>query len=143
VATKASFRSAFKKRRCLIPASGFLEWAKLGAKKQPYHFRRKDHAPIALAGLWECWESPEGEVVESCSIITTAANDLVAPMHDRMPVILGPEHFDQWLDPAYQDVKGLEALLVPYPAELMEAIAVSTLVNSPKNDRPECLEPAA
>jgi putative SOS response-associated peptidase YedK len=143
VADKPAFRSAFRRRRCLIPASGFLEWAKLGKVKQPYHFRRKDHAPLALAGLWECWESPEGEVIESCTIITTAANELVAPMHDRMPVILDPADFDRWLDLAYQQVDGLTPLLVPYPAEVMEAVAVSPLVNSPKNDGPECLMPVA
>jgi putative SOS response-associated peptidase YedK len=94
-------------------------------------------------GLWECWESPEGEVIESCSIITTAANELVAPMHDRMPVILDPADFDRWLDLEYQQVDALMPLLVPYPAYLMEAVAISPLVNLPKNDGPECLMPVA
>jgi putative SOS response-associated peptidase YedK len=125
------------------PDSGFLEGAKRGRTKQQYHFRRKDHEPLALAGLWECWESPEGEVIETCSIITTTANELVAPLHDRMPVILAPADFDRWLDPEYQRVDGLTPLLVPYPAEALEAVAVSPLVNSPKNDGPECLAPVA
>ncbi len=143
VAEKPAYRAAFRKRRCLIPASGFLEWAKLGRVKQPYHFRRRDGGPIAFAGLWECWESPDGELVESCSIITTEANGLVAPLHDRMPVLIDPADFDLWLDPACQRAEDLAPLLRPYPAEAMEAVAVSPLVNSPKNDDPECLAPVA
>jgi putative SOS response-associated peptidase YedK len=142
VATKPSFRAAFKKRRCLIVADGFYEWMFAGTKtKKPYHFRMRDLAPFALAGLWEEWHSPEGEVIESCCVITTTANAVLAPVHDRMPVILPPESYARWLDPAYDRVEGLLPLLVPYPADAMESFPVSTTVNSPKYDGPECLEP--
>jgi putative SOS response-associated peptidase YedK len=143
VATKPAFRSAFKRRRCLIPADGFLEWQKLSAKKkQPYHIRLRDESVFTFAGLWECWHPPEGEPVETCTIVTTEANDLVRPLHDRMPVILDGGDRDAWLAPDAEAVL-LQPLLRPFPAELMEAVAVSTLVNSPKNDLPECLEPLA
>jgi putative SOS response-associated peptidase YedK len=105
---------------------------------------RRDHAPISRAGLCKCWESPDGEGIESCTILTTAANKLVAPPHDRMPGLLDPADFDRWLDPAAcQRPADLAPLLRPYPAEAMEAVAVSPLVNSPKNDGPECLAPVA
>jgi putative SOS response-associated peptidase YedK len=144
VAAKPAFRSAFRRRRCLLPADGFLEWAKAGPRKQPYHFRRPDAGPFALAGLWERWQPPGGaEPVETCTVLTTAANELVAPFHDRMPVILAPADFARWLDPGYDRAEGLKPLLKPYPAEALVAVAVNPLVNSPKNDRPECLHPAA
>lgn len=143
VAEKPAFRSAFRRRRCLIVADGFFEWAKYGPRKQPYHFRLRSREPFAFAGLWEAWTDPDGEVIETCSVITTEANAVVAPAHDRMPVILPPEHFDRWLDPEYQRVEGLMPLLQPYPDEPMEAVAVSTKVNSPRNEGPELLEPDA
>jgi putative SOS response-associated peptidase YedK len=142
VAEKPAFRSAFRKRRCLVVADGFFEWVRNGSKKQPYHFRLRSHEPFGFAGLYESWTGPLGEVIETCSIITAEANGVVAPVHDRMPVILPPEYFDRWLDPAYQRVEGLTPLLRPYPGELMESVAVSTLVNSPRNEGPMLIEPA-
>ncbi len=98
VATKPSFRSAFKNRRCLIPATGFYEWAKVGKAKLPHHFHLKDSELFAFAGLWECWRPPDGDPLESCTIVTTEANKLVTPFHDRMPVILPAKSHDEWLD---------------------------------------------
>jgi putative SOS response-associated peptidase YedK len=142
VAIKPSFQELLRHRRCLIPASGFYEWAKSGGRKQPYLFRLRDGGPFAFAGLWDVWEGPAGKV-PSCAVITTAANELVAPLHDRMPVILPPDQFGLWLDRAVTDPAALLPLLKPYPAELMEAVAVNTRVNSARNEGPECIEPAA
>jgi putative SOS response-associated peptidase YedK len=142
VADKPSFRDALRHRRCLIPTSGFYEWAKDGGRRQPYLFRMKDGSPFALAGLWDVWDGPKGRV-PSCAVITTAANGLVAPVHDRMPVILPPEDFGTWLDPAVTDPAELLPLLKPFPAGLMEAVAVGPRVNSTRNDDPGCAEPAA
>jgi putative SOS response-associated peptidase YedK len=144
VATKPSFRAAFKRRRCLVVADGFYEWMLAGTKKKrPYHFRLKDRSLIGFAGLWEERHSPEGEVVESCCIITTAANELVAAVHERMPVILPPGSYTRWLDPANETADSLLPLLVPYPASEMESFPVSAAVNSVKTDGPECLAPVA
>jgi putative SOS response-associated peptidase YedK len=144
VATKPSFRAAFKKRRCLVVADGFYEWMLAGTKKkQPYDFRLKDHSLIGFAGLWEEWHSPEGEVVESCCIITTAANELVATVHERMPVILPPDSYPRWLDPGNESADDLLPLLVPYPAAAMKSFPASAAVNSVKTDGPECLAPVA
>lgn len=140
VAEKPAYRAAFRRRRCLIAADGFYEWKPDTPKKQPYHIRLKGGAPFAFAGLWERWER-EGNAIESCTIIVTTANELVATIHDRMPVILPPVHYDRWLDPRLHDPEALKPLLRPYPAGEMEAWRVSTLVNSPKNDRPELIEP--
>ena len=131
------------KRRCLIPADGFYEWlAVAGSKtKQPFCFRPGDGRPWAFAGLWERWEGPEGPV-ESCAILTTEANELVRPVHDRMPVILPRQHWAAWLDPQLHDAAGLVPLLRPYPADAMRAYPVGALVSNPRNDRPECLSPA-
>lgn len=141
VATKPSFRSAFKSRRCLIPADGFLEWQKTGEKtKQPFYIRlAKDH-PFAFAGLWEHWEGPDSSVVDSCTIITTDANETLRPIHDRMPVILQDDEYDRWLDPKCDDPS---KLLKSYPAEEMTAFPVSTLVNSPRNESAACIDPVA
>lgn len=140
VAEKPSFRSAFKRRRCLILADGFYEWKKTGAKtKQPYFVHLKDDQPFAFAGLWEYWER-DGEVIESCTILTTDANALMKPMHDRMPVILPDHVYDEWLDPDNQATGDLPNLLKPYPTDEMAAHPVSTYVNSPKNQGPECTE---
>ncbi|NUP95079.1 MAG: SOS response-associated peptidase, partial [Planctomycetaceae bacterium] len=119
VAEKPSFRSAFKRRRCLVPASGFYEWRAEGGRKQPYYIYAADGAPLAIAGLWEHWEGPEGDVVESCTLLTTEANDLVRPIHDRMPVFLPPAAFADWLDPDIDQPGPLLALLAPYPAAAM------------------------
>lgn len=140
VAEKPSFRSAFKKRRCLIPADGFFEWQKTGGKtKQPFFIGLRDDQPFALAGLWERWEKgPEGPV-ESCTVLTTSPNELLAEIHDRMPVILPEATWDLWLDPEIQDAIALQSLLVPFPADEMQCYPVSTVVNSPRNDVPECI----
>jgi putative SOS response-associated peptidase YedK len=138
-ATKPSFRSAFRQRRCLIPADGFYEWQKSDGKKQPHFFHLKDDKPFAFAGLWEHWER-EGEIIESCTILTTEANELLRAVHDRMPVILGTSDHDRWLDPAVQKAEMIEPLLRPYPAEAMTSYPVSTQVNNPRNENPKCLE---
>jgi putative SOS response-associated peptidase YedK len=142
VATKPSFRSAFKSRPCLIPADGFFEWQKTGEKtKQPFYIRLAKDRPFAFAGLWERWESTDSAVVESCVIITTDANDALRPLHDRMPVILPDDKYDRWIDPKIGDPATLQGLLKPYPADEMTAYPVSTFVNNPRNESPRCLEP--
>jgi putative SOS response-associated peptidase YedK len=144
VAEKPSFRYAFKHRRCLIPTNGFYEWQKLEgskSKKQPYFISLQNNDPFVFAGLWERWESKEGDILETCTILTTEANELMAPIHDRMPVILQLEDCDRWLDPDFQQVDKLQKLLKPHPAAAMQAYPVSIRVNSPKNDSPECSQP--
>ena len=149
VAEKPSFRSAYRRRRCLIPADGFYEWQRLGKIRQPWLFGLRDGAPFALAGLWERWTVPEGaeltgslaelgagDPVETCTILTTAANETVAPVHGRMPVILPRDACDPWL--AGEDVS-----LAPYAPDAMTAHPVSTLVNRPANDEPRCVEPVS
>ncbi len=141
LAQKPAFRAAFRRRRCLIPADGFFEWKKAGKTKQPYFIARKDGRPMALAGLWEHWESPDGSVIESFTIITTEPNELVRALHNRMPAIIPEEAIDLWLAPD-ADLKALQTLLLtPYPADLLDAWLVSTLVNSPANDDPGLIEP--
>jgi len=140
---KPAFRTAFKFRRCLVPASGFYEWEVLGGKKIPRYFRLKDGAPMVFAGLWESWQAPDGASIESCTILTTAANSLVEPLHLRMPVILHPGDFSLWLDRNLTDPGKLKGLFLPCPAEGMEGWTVSTLANSVKNDHPELIESVA
>jgi putative SOS response-associated peptidase YedK len=142
VATKPAFRHAFKAKRCLVVVDAFYEWRKLDGRKQPHLIHLKDDRPFAFAGLWESWNKG-GEPIESCTIITTEANELMAPIHDRMPVIVPRSAYDLWLDPAVKDPKRLQPLLVPFPADEMDAYPVSTLVNSPKNDVAQCIEPVA
>jgi putative SOS response-associated peptidase YedK len=141
-ADKPTFRHAMRKRRCLIPADGFYEWMRQGKARQPFCFRLLDDRPFAFAGLWERSEGPAGPV-ETCCILTTEANELVRPAHDRMPVMLERPYFEQWLDRAEQDAEALAWMLRPYRADAMRAYPVSPLVNSPKNDDARCLEPAA
>jgi putative SOS response-associated peptidase YedK len=142
VADKPSFRSAFKSRRCLIPADGFYEWQKAGAKKQPYYVTLRTGGPFAFAGLWERWHGGDGEGdVQSCSIVTTDANELMRPLHDRMPAILDPSDYAAWLDPTPRPKEELLALLRPFPSEAMQAVPVSTTVNNPRNQGPRCIEP--
>lgn len=140
VAEKPAFRSAFKQRRCLIIADGFYEWQQQGKKKQPFYCRMNDGHPFAFAGLWEHWEGAEGEVIDSCTIVTTEANELMHPIHDRMPVILAPKDYDLWLDPKAQKSDLLQPLLHPYSSQEMTAYPVSTQVNKPSNDCPECIK---
>jgi putative SOS response-associated peptidase YedK len=138
-ATKPAFRSALKRRRCLIPADGFYEWRAEGKKKQPLYIRRKDGQPMAFAGLWESWER-EAEIVESCTILTTEANALMSEFHHRMPVILDPKDFDVWLDPSLEDAADVAYLLKPSPSEDLEYYPVDLMVNSPRNNSPQCIE---
>jgi putative SOS response-associated peptidase YedK len=140
VATKPTYRQAFKQRRCLIPANGFFEWHKLDHGKQPYYIHLKDKRLMAFAGLWEHWEK-EGQIIESCSIIVTTANSLMTEIHDRMPVILKPEDYAIWLDPNLQDAKTLQSLLEPYPASEMTIYPIGTEVNSPRHNHPDLLTP--
>jgi putative SOS response-associated peptidase YedK len=133
VAEKPAFRSAIKHRRCLIIADGFYEWQPQGKKKQPYYFQMANNEPFAIAGLWENWRSPAAENAEnivSCSIITTAANETVQPVHDRMPVILSEGDWEQWLDSSINNSQQVLPLLKPYASDAMKANAVSTIVNS-------------
>jgi putative SOS response-associated peptidase YedK len=140
VATKPAFRQAFKSRRCLVVADGFYEWQKCGRQKQPYYIRLKDDRPFGFAGLWERW-SRAGQTVDSCAIITTEANELVSPIHNRMPVIVPPEAYDLWLSPQAEELELLQALLRPYRASEMLAYPVDSRVNSTKCDEPACLGP--
>jgi putative SOS response-associated peptidase YedK len=141
VAEKPSYRKAFRERRCLILADGFYEWQKTDNGKQPFYIRMEDESPFALAGLWESWRN--GREIRSCTIITTAPNELAAPIHNRMPVILDPEDYEMWLDPDFDERDPLTSLLKPYPADVMEAYPVSRRVNKPSNNEPGVIEPAA
>lgn len=141
IATKPSFRTAFKRRRCLIPADGFYEWKKgEGKTKQPFYIRLKKDYPFAFAGLWEHWEGPDNSTIDSCTIMTTDANETLRPLHDRMPVILHEEDYDRWLDPK-TDPTQLGELLKPYPPEEMTAFPISTFVNNARNESAQCIEP--
>jgi putative SOS response-associated peptidase YedK len=142
VAEKPAFRESFSKRRCLIPADGFYEWQKLPKGKLPHYIFRVDDAPLALAGLWSSWRDPDsGDRILSCTIITGEPNQLVAGIHDRMPVILGEDKWSAWLDRNSTDKDGLGSLLTVQPHERMAEHPVSTLVNSVANNLPECVEP--
>jgi len=145
LAEKPSFRNAYKRRRCLVLADGMYEWSKTKnrGKKQPTYIHLKSRQPFAMAGLWETWQSPEGATILSCTIITTTPNELVAPLHHRMAVILPTTAYAQWLSADEQPPLLLDELLQPYPAEEMAAYPVSTMVNSPKQDTPACIEPLA
>jgi putative SOS response-associated peptidase YedK len=142
-ATKPSFRAAFKYRRCIVPADGFYEWQKVNGRKQPYFVHMKHDGPFGIAGLWERWEGPDGSVIESATLLTTGPNELMKPLHNRMPVILHPDDYELWLDPSVKQSPLLDALLKPFPAEEMDAFPVSTYVNSPQFDEPLCVEPIA
>jgi putative SOS response-associated peptidase YedK len=139
VAEKPSFRSAVKTRRCLIPADGFYEWVRTDSGKQPHFIRFADARPFAFAGLWERWHKGEGGPLDTCTIITTTPNELISDLHDRMPVILPQSLYDVWLNPAPMTPERLQEVLVPHPAEGMEAYPVSTYVNKPVNEGPNCI----
>jgi putative SOS response-associated peptidase YedK len=140
VTEKPSFRDAFKRRRCLVPLDGFYEWSRRGDRKRPFYFHMRDGEPFAVAGLWEVWEG-DGGPLETCTLLTTGANELLAPYHDRMPVILRPEDYDRWLDADISRPELLLPLLRPYSPEEMAAYPVGLLVNSPSNEDPRCVEP--
>ncbi len=141
---KPAFRSGLKYKRCLILADGFYEWKGAEGKKvkTPFFIHMKDRKPFAFAGLWDSWNSPDGSLVKSCTIITTEPNELTGIIHDRMPVILHPRDYAKWLNPSPQTPDQLKPLIKPFPADLMDAYPVSTLVNTPANDRPELVVPA-
>jgi putative SOS response-associated peptidase YedK len=141
-AKSPAFRSAFKRRRCLVLADGFNEWKGQAKKKQPYLFEFKDRRVFAFAGLWDRWHNG-GEVHETCCILTTDANPAVATVHERMPVILTRKAYDKWLDPELQDAAKLEGLLQPYAGKDLKVRPVSTVVNNPRHEGPECVEPPA
>lgn len=143
VAEKPAFRSAMKQRRCLILADGFYEWRTQGNGKQPFYFRVESGRPFAFAGLWEHWRGPDGQIIQSCTILTTEANELVRDLHDRMPVILRPEDYERWLDPGLRDAGAVEDLLAPYPAEAMETYPVSKAVNRVSNEGAALIAPLA
>lgn len=144
IETKPAFRTALKRRRCIVPVSGFYEWKKLadGKSKQPYYIHSSsEDEPLAFAGLWERWQPPDAEAVETFTIITTSPNQMMKSLHDRMPVILAPEDVDRWLDPANHDAAVLLPLLKPAPDDSLVYYPVSTLVNSPRNDEQACIQP--
>lgn len=143
VGEKPAFRTAFRYRRCLMLADGFYEWKGKGKARQPYYFRLKEGEPFAFAALWEHWMGADGSDIETCSLITTQANSEVSSIHERMPVILHPAHYDLWLDPKIQDTGRLAGLLRPYAAEAMECYPVSPRVNSPFDDEPDFIMPIA
>lgn len=138
VAERPAFRESIQRHRCLVPADGFYEWARLAPGKQPYHFGMIDGSLFAFAGIWDRWKSPTGELVESCSILTTTPNTLLADIHDRMPVILQDEDYDLWLDPGYQHGEDILDMLRPFDASAMKRYPVSTRVNSVNNEDAEC-----
>ena len=144
VSEKASFKTSFRRRRCLILADGFFEWSKStsGKGKTPYYITLKDQSPFAFAGLWDVWNSPEGDSLKSACILTTNPNELVKAIHDRMPVILPAENFDSWLKIEEGKPDEFQPFLRSYPAELMQAYPVSTYVNTPKNNSPQCIQAA-
>ena len=141
VAEKPAFRDAFRRRRCLIPATGFYEWRPSDGGKQPYNIRIGDGRLFAFAGLWERWRGEDDRTVESCTIIVTNANRAVRPLHDRMPVILHPDDYGIWLDPGLRDASVLQPLLRPCPSNWITSYPVSRAVGNPANDGPECVRP--
>jgi putative SOS response-associated peptidase YedK len=138
VATRPAFRDAFRRHRCLVAADGFYEWRREGRSRQPFFIRLRSRRPMALAGLWDRWRPPEGEPLLTGLVITCPARGRLARVHDRMPVILDPDAAARWLDP---DLEDPAALLVPYPDEALEIVAVSSRVNSPRNDSAELIQP--
>jgi putative SOS response-associated peptidase YedK len=141
VAEKPAFRHAFRRHRCIVIADGFYEWKKSGKERVPLHIHLKSKGPMGLAGLYSVWTSPEGKETCTCTIIVTNANDLVAPIHDRMPVILHPADYDRWLDPGLQDPAALQPLLKPYPPGELDLYQVSPKVNSPRNNSADLILP--
>src|SRR5579884_1691692 len=139
LAEKPSFKRLLLSRRCLIVADGFYEWKQEHGYKTPMYITMKDGEPFAFAGLWDSWKNPDGETIRTCTIITTKPNEVVEPIHDRMPAIMRPDMYDAWLDTSVKDVDLLEHLLGPYPAQEMTARAVSRLVNDPRREGAELL----
>jgi putative SOS response-associated peptidase YedK len=142
-AEKPSFRHAIRYRRCIVPASGYFEWKQVGKFKTPYYFRMKEGAPLGLAGIWEEWKTPDNSPLHTLSILTTSANRIVAPIHDRMPVILPPDEYSRWLSRHITRPEELQTLYQSFPAELLEAYPVSDKVNSPRNNGRENIQRSA
>ena len=140
LADKPAYERAFRRHRCLVPAEGFYEWQRRGSRKQPMFIHRRDGEPMAFAGLWAAWRDANGEWLRSCAIVTTNANNTVAPLHDRMPVVLEERDWDCWLDPGSGDVDALRHLLQPASDDLLVAYPVGSAVNSADNDGPELVE---
>jgi len=140
--TKPSFRDALRSRRCVIPASGFYEWETIGRAKKPWLFRLRDEGPFGFAGLWDTWRAPDGTLRESCAFVTTEPNDLMRPIHHRMPVMLTEATFDTWLNPAVTEPAELQPLLRAQPTDAVTKFAVSTYVSSVRHEGPACLAPA-
>jgi putative SOS response-associated peptidase YedK len=140
-AEKPAFKESVASRRCLIAADGFYEWKRNGRSKEPFCFEMAERKPFAFAGLWDRWRAPDGTTLETCTILTTTPNQLLADVHNRMPVILSAVNYDLWLDPGFRDVQALFEILTPFDAELMKRYPVSDRVNSVSNDGPECSEP--
>jgi putative SOS response-associated peptidase YedK len=143
VAEKASFRAAIRHRRCLVPADGFYEWTGAPGSKRPHLIRPRGGGPMALAGLWENWLGADGSEIETMAILTVPANKIMSTLHDRMPAILAPEHFDVWLDCRPGTAEPVRGLLAPAPDTLLEIIEVSRKLNNPRNEGPEVQEPVA
>lgn len=144
LAEKPSFRSAYRRRRCMIIADGFYEWKRESDSKSktPYYIHMEDNKPFAFAGLWERWFDSDGSEIKSCTIITTEPNETVAQLHNRMPAILLPDDYDAWIDPDEKDPDALSAILFPYPLADLGFHPVSKVVNNPSNDVPDCIRPA-
>ena len=140
---KAAFKESFERRRCLIPADGFYEWKGTGKSRQPFHFGLKDDSLFVFAGIWDRWKPPRGPAVESCAILTTTASELLKDVHQRMPVILRPEHYQAWLNAPISDCRKLTELLTPFASEQMKRRPVGLAVNDPHNDRLECVAEVA
>jgi putative SOS response-associated peptidase YedK len=142
LAEKPSFKGPLKKHRCLIVADGFYEWKKTESGKTPVYITRKDGRPLGFAGLYSDWRPAEGDTIRTCTIVTTEPNELLEPIHNRMPVIIKPDDRDRWLDPSENDPEKLIPLLAPYPSDELDAWEVSRAVNSPSNNSPENIRPA-
>ncbi len=138
---KPSFKAAFKRRRCIVPITGFYEWQKTPSGKQPHFIHAVDDEPLGVAGIWEAWTQGEEVYMETCALLTTDANETVAPVHHRMPVILDPDIWDIWLDPAMERPSDVIPFLVPCAPAKLEAYPVSRYVNSPRNDDAKCIQP--
>jgi putative SOS response-associated peptidase YedK len=141
VDVKPAFRTALKHRRCIIPANGYYEWREVAGSKHPLYVKLKDNNLMMFAGLWDHWKFPDGEVIESCTILTTTTNDLIKPLHDRMPVILDPKDIDFWLDTQITDPEQLKSLFKSFSSELMDMYPVGDKVNLPRNDSSDLIKP--
>ena len=144
LAARPAFREALERKRCVIPADGFYEWRRDGKQRRAFYVHARDGAPLAFAGLWDVWRPRDGgEPIASCTIVTTDPNELLSSIHDRMPVVLPPAAYDAWLDPHPRPAAELASLLVPYPAGALDAYEVSSWVNTPDHEGPECIAPLA